>query len=85
MKMYESEAKEILAEYGLSIPSQDAEKYVVKAQVLAKNRKKHGGIKFAETQEEARKIAEQMQGSKVNGHEVNDVLIEEKTEFEEEY
>ena len=85
MKLFETEAKEILAEHGLNIPGQEAEEYVVKAQVLAKNRKKHGGIKFAESQQEAQELAKQMQSSKLNGHEVNDVLIEEKTDFEEEY
>lgn len=85
MKLYEIEAKKILEKRGLKVPEKEGDSYVVKAQVLASDRKKHGGIKFAESREEAEKIAEEMKGSKIQGHEINDVLIEEQIDIQEEY
>jgi len=85
MKLFEKEAKKLLTEYGLRTPDSKGEKYVVKAQVLAKNRKEHGGIKFADTKEEAEKIAENMKSQEVNGHQVEDILIERKADFSKEY
>lgn len=85
MKLYEYEAKEVLQDYGLETPGKKAERLVVKAQVLAKNRKKHGGVKFAESREEAERFAEVMKGSEVNGHRVEEVLTEERIEFFSEY
>ena len=85
MKLYEHEAKEILEKRGLKIPDSEGESYVVKAQVLASDRKKHGGIKFAESREEAERLAEEMKNAEINGHEVNEVLIEEKIEIQKEY
>ena len=85
MKLYENEAKKILEDRGLNKPSDDGETYVVKAQVLASDRKKHGGVKFADSLEEAEKIAEEMKGLEIKGHEVQDILIEEQINIEEEY
>lgn len=85
MKLFENEAKQILQCYGLSMPSSESDEYVVKAQVLAKNRKEHDGIEFASSKKDAEDLSEEMKDRKVNGHEVNEVLIEEKTEFSQEY
>lgn len=85
MKLYEHEAKKLLEKRGLKAPENNGEAYVVKAQVLASDRKKHGGIKFAESKKEAEKIAEEMKKSKIKGHEVNEVLIEEQIDIQEEY
>jgi len=85
MKLFETEAKQLLEEYGLVTPGFEADEYVVKAQVLAKNRKENDGIKFASSRKEAEALASKIKARKVNGHEVNDVLIEEKTEFSQEY
>jgi len=85
MKLFENEAKQLLEDYGLSTPGSEAEEYVVKAQVLAKNRKKHGGIEFASSKQEAEQLADEIKSQKVNGHEVNNVLIEEKAEFSQQY
>ncbi|MFB6292014.1 MAG: ATP-grasp domain-containing protein [Candidatus Nanohaloarchaea archaeon] len=85
MKLFENEAKELLSRYGLDIPDSEGEEYAVKAQVLAKNRKEHGGIEFASTRETAEELADEMLGSEVNGHEVEDVLVEEKVDFDGEY
>ncbi len=85
MKLYENEAKELLERYGLETPGRDSDSYVVKAQVLAKNRKQNDGIKFGDSLEKAESIAEEMKGSEVNSHQVEDVLIEEKVDFDQEY
>ena len=85
MKLYETEAKELLEKRGLKIPEKQGDSYVVKAQVLASDRKKHGGIKFAKSGEEAEKRAEDMKGLEVKGHEINDVLIEEQIGIQDEY
>jgi citryl-CoA synthetase large subunit len=85
VKLYEHEAKKLLEKRGLKVPEKEGEAYVVKAQVLASDRKKHGGIKFPESKKEAEKIAEEMKKSKIKGHEVNQVLIEEQIDIQEEY
>ncbi|MFB6190288.1 MAG: ATP-grasp domain-containing protein [Candidatus Nanohaloarchaea archaeon] len=85
MKLYEKEAKQLLEGYGLETPGSEGEELVVKAQVLAKNRQEHGGVKFASSREEAREIAEEMTGSEVNGHEVGEVLVEERKEYSKEH
>lgn len=84
MKLFENESKQLLEEHGLATPGNHPP-YAVKAQVLAKNRKENGGVKFAPTLEEAEEIAGQMKGSEVNGHPVENVLIEHKVDFEEEF
>ncbi|MFB6147571.1 MAG: ATP-grasp domain-containing protein [Candidatus Nanohaloarchaea archaeon] len=85
MKLYEKEAKELLEEYGLETPGSGSGELVVKAQVLAKNRREYGGVKFASGQQEAREIASSMKGSEVNGHKVEEVLVEERLDYEREY
>ncbi len=85
MKLFECEAKELLRGYGLDIPGVNGEEFVVKAQVLMKNRKQHGGIEFASSLEEAEEVAGDMRSGKVNGHDVEKVIIEEKIDYSEEY
>ncbi len=85
MKLFEHEAKQLLSSYGLEVPDWEGEEYVVKAQVLAKDRKEHGGVKFASAREEAEEIAEEMEGSEVNGHEVEEVLVESRVDYEREF
>lgn len=85
MKLFENEAKNLLADYGLETPGEEGDSYVVKAQVLAKNRKENGGIKFADSREKAEQLAQEMSSEEVNGHEVREVLVEEKLDFSNEY
>lgn len=84
MKLYEYEAKNLLKEKGVRIPKREGESFVIKAQILTSNRAESGGVKFAETLEEAKKVAEKMKESEVKGYEVNEVLIEEKLDFSDE-
>lgn len=85
MKLYEYEAKNLLETKGVSIPDREGERLVVKAQVLTNDRAEHGGIKFAESREEAEKIAEEMRSGKVKGHEVDKVLIEKQLKSDNEF
>ena len=79
MKIHEYQAKEILASYGIAVPGgipafSVEEAYeaartfgscVVKAQVHSGGRGKAGGVKFAETPEDAKRIASEMLGMKL--------------------
>lgn len=89
MKLHEQEAKEILERNGLKTPEkglqQDDRKYVIKAQVLANKRKEKGGIRFAEDRKEAKAVESEMTGGRIDGEEVQKVLVEEQIGFEEEY
>ena len=93
MKLFEYEAKNILAKYGIPIPNgglaatpEQAEEiaskikapYAVKAQLLVAGRGKAGGILFAETPQEVKEKAEKLLGSKIKGITVKSVWIEEK-------
>jgi citryl-CoA synthetase large subunit len=88
MKLHEHEAKEVLEGHGLETPSRELQfgkDYVVKAQVLANDRKEKGLIKFASNLEEAEAIKQEVIGAEFRGQEVEDAVIEEKIDFEEEY
>jgi len=89
LKLYEYEVKNIFRDYGIPVPagkvaSSPEEAYkiaqelntpvVIKAQVLVGGRGKAGGIKFAETPEEAKQVAEEILGKKIKGYEVKSVL-----------
>lgn len=93
MKLFEYEAKNILAKYGIPTPqgglatntSQALEvasrlkpPLAVKSQVLVAGRGKAGGILFADSVEEARKAAEKLLNMQIKGIPVKSVWIEEK-------
>jgi succinyl-CoA synthetase beta subunit len=99
MKLFEYEAKSILAEYGIPVPrgvlatssaqasevtSQLKGPYVVKAQVLVAGRGKAGGIQFAATTAEVGSVASRVLGTKIKGLDVGSVWIEEKLEIKRE-
>lgn len=90
MKIHEYQAKELLRRYHLPIPpgeiaSTAAEagaialslggQVVVKAQVLVGGRGKAGGVKLANTPEEARTKAAAILGLDIKGHRVEEVLV----------
>jgi len=89
VKLHEHEAKEILERNGLKTPEKglqhDDREYVVKAQVLANKRKEKGGIRFAKNRKEAKAVESEMTGGRIDGEEVQKVLVEEQIDFEEEY
>jgi succinyl-CoA synthetase beta subunit len=99
MKLFEYEAKNILAKYGIPVPQgqlatnvKDAREaaaklkppFVVKAQVLVAGRGKAGGILFANSTEEAEKTAEKLLNMKIKGIPVKSVRIEEKIQIKRE-
>ncbi|MFB6115891.1 MAG: ATP-grasp domain-containing protein [Candidatus Nanosalina sp.] len=88
MKLQEHEAKEILENHGLETPSRELQigkDYVVKAQILANNRKDRGGIKFADNLEEAEALKQEMIGAEFDGKEAEKAIIEEQVDFNREY
>jgi succinyl-CoA synthetase beta subunit len=106
MKLHEYQAKELLARYGVPVPKgkvartpEEAEaaanelggKVVVKAQVHAGGRGRAGGVKLANSADEARAAAEALLGTRLvthqsgaDGQPVNAVLVEEQFEIDRE-
>ena len=105
MKLHEYQAKELFARYGVPVPNgavartpaeaaraaeELGSKVVVKAQVHAGGRGKAGGIKLANSVEEARAAAEALLGTRLvttqspDGQPVDAVLIEEQIDIDRE-
>lgn len=99
MKLFEYEAKNILAKYGIptsqgglatdktqahEILSKLKPPFVVKAQVLVAGRGKAGGILFADSISEAEKYVEKLLGMQIKGIPVRSVWIEEKIQVKKE-
>jgi succinyl-CoA synthetase beta subunit len=99
MKLFEYEAKNILAKHGIPTPqgglatdktqareilSKLKPPFAVKAQVLVAGRGKAGGILFAESIAEAEKSAEKLLSMQIKGIPVKSVWIEEKIQVKKE-
>ncbi len=95
MKLLEHKAKEVLRKHGVPVPegtvvsSPDQVKAIpgpvmVKAQVLIGGRGKAGGIKPADTVEEARKAAAAILGMDIRGYTTREVLLESRLEVAKE-
>jgi succinyl-CoA synthetase beta subunit len=106
MKIHEYQAKTVLAEFGVPVPRgrvartpqearQIAEelggKVVVKAQIHAGGRGKGGGVKLANSPEEAERVAGEIIGMQLvthqtgpEGQKVKSVLVEEQMQIERE-
>lgn len=100
MKLHEYQAKEIFGSYGIPIPSgkvattpeeaaaiakEVGKKVVIKAQVHVGGRGKAGGIKFADSPEEAREVAAGILAMEIKGLPVKKVLVGECLDVEDEY
>jgi len=100
VKLYEYQAKEIFKKLGLPVPKsklvtrlEEVEeayasvgpKVMIKAQVLVGGRGKAGGIKPANSLEEAKKIASSLLHSNLKGLEVKRLLFEEQLDIAREY
>ena len=96
MRLHEYQAKQIFSKHGIRIPSgelaesiEDVQKIaeklggrvVLKSQVLVGGRGKAGGIKKANSLEEAVSKAKEMFGSVLKGHVVNKIYVEEMLEI----
>jgi succinyl-CoA synthetase beta subunit len=99
LKLFEYEAKNILAKYGVPVPhgglASDPHQsrevaaglkmpVAVKAQVLVAGRGKAGGILFASSVEETMRTAEKLLNMQVKGIPVKSVWIEEKIQVKRE-
>lgn len=99
MKLFEYEAKAILAEYGIptprgelaSSPAEAKEKvsrlqapYVIKAQVLVAGRGKAGGILFADTPGGVETLAARILAMRIKDLKVDSVWIEERIKIKKE-
>ena len=99
MKLFEYEAKQIFAKYGLPTPrgflartSKEVREFAslinapvaVKSQILVAGRAKAGGIAFADSPAEAEKAAQQLLGKEIKGVRVRSVWIEEKVAIKRE-
>ena len=99
MKIHEYQAKQLLAEHGITVPrgrvattpkeagavaADLATAAVVKAQVLAGGRGKAGGVRLASTGAEAEKLAQEILGMRINGLPVRSVLVEEAAAIQQE-
>jgi len=99
-RLYEYQGKDVFKKSGITIPEgevvktpEDAKKaaerigkpVVVKAQVWAGGRGKSGAVRFADTPDEAEKVAGEILGMEVKGLEVKQVLVEEKLDIAQEF
>ena len=99
MKLHEYQSKRIFAKHGVPIPNGDvastpteakqiAERIdgpvVIKSQVLVGGRGKAGGIKIAQTAQEAENVAQQILGMSIKGLTVNKVLVDAAANIKEE-
>jgi len=100
MKLHEYQAKNIFSEFNIPVQAQQLVQtteaacqaavqigcpVVVKAQVLVGGRGKAGGVKLAETPEEARKKAQNILGLDIKGITVQQLLITQAAQIEKEY
>jgi succinyl-CoA synthetase beta subunit len=99
MKLFEHEAKDIFRKVGMPTPpggvartpeeakvraKEVGKPVVVKAQVLAGKRGKAGGVKFADTPEQAASVAKDILSMRINDLPVEAVLVEEKLDIQQE-
>jgi succinyl-CoA synthetase beta subunit len=100
LKLHEYQAKEIFAGFGIPIPGgkvattpeeassiarEIGKKVVIKAQVHVGGRGKAGGIKFADTADEALKVASDILSMEIKGLPVKKVLVGECLDVADEY
>ena len=100
MRFFEYEAKEIVRNVGIPASKggfaktreearrraeEVAGPVVIKSQVLTGGRMKAGGVKFADSPQEAEALAADILELEINGHAPRGVLVDERVEVEQEY
>ena len=100
MRFYEYESREILSRTGIPLSKHGFAKtaeeakaiaeeiggpVVIKSQVLTGGRMKAGGVKFADSPQEAAGAAEEILQLEINGHLPRGVLIDAKAAVKQEY
>jgi succinyl-CoA synthetase beta subunit len=99
MKLHEYQARDLLAKYGIpmtgggvattpaearAVAEQIGGRVVVKAQVFVGGRGKAGGVKLADTPEQAEQVAGQILGMNIKGLTVEKVLVAEAITYQKE-
>jgi len=99
MKLHEYQARDILQKYGLPVTGggvattpeearklaeEIGSKVVIKAQVQVGGRGKAGGVKLADTPEQAEEVARQILGMDIKGLTVEKVLVAEAITYDKE-
>lgn len=99
MKLHEYQARDLLAKYGIpvtgggvastpaearAVAEQIGGRVVVKAQVFVGGRGKAGGVKLADTPEQAEQVAGQILGMDIKGLTVEKVLVAEAISYKKE-
>ena len=99
-KLYEHQAKKLLETFAIPVPRGDVaaspdgvhaiasklgKPVVVKAQVGVTGRMQAGGVTFADSADEAARVALDLLGRDIKGHEVTQVLVEEKLDIKAEF
>ncbi len=100
MKLFEHQARKLLAAYGIPVPEGDVARTpreageiarrlkgraVVKAQVQIGGRGKAGGVKLANGPDEAENHARNILGMDIKGFKVNEVLVAKAVDIADEY
>src|SRR5512133_1978423 len=100
MRFFEFESRQIVAKAGIPvskhgfattpeearrIAAEIAGPVVIKSQVLTGGRMKAGGVKFADTPDEAAEHAADILRLEINGHMPRGVLVDPKAEVKQEY
>jgi succinyl-CoA synthetase beta subunit len=100
VRFFEYEAREIVKRAGIpvtdygfttdpaearAIAVRIAKETVIKSQVLSGGRMKAGGVKFADSPEEAEEHARAILALEIGGHKPRGVLVDPKAEVEQEY
>jgi len=100
MRFFEYEAREVVkqagipvTDYGFTTDAAEARTIaeriggptVIKSQVLTGGRMKAGGVKFADTPEEAERHAADILQLEINGHRPRGVLVDPKAQVKQEY
>src|SRR5690349_915908 len=100
MRFFEYEAREIVkragipvTDFGFTTDAAEAAEIarriggptVIKSQVLSGGRMKAGGVKFADTPEQAESHARDILALEIGGHRPRGVLVDPKAEVEQEY
>ncbi len=100
MRFYEYESRQIVAKAGIPVSPhgfattpEDARRIaeeiggptVIKSQVLTGGRMKAGGVKFADTHDEAEAHARDILELEINGHMPRGVLVDSRVEVKQEY